>query len=99
MLYVPNLQEAVKNALMNCQKTADAEALANSALTPLPLQPMHGLAALSCTMHAENACREHTQLVPAMLKLPGSTGTKARTAPQECPCHACHPSSPAAAAC
>ena len=56
MLYVPSLQEAVKNALMNCQKTADAEALANSALTPLPVQAMYGLVALSCTTHAENAC-------------------------------------------
>ncbi len=57
--------------------------------------------------HAENTCKKHmqrthaenTHLVPAMLNLPGSTGTKARTAPQECLCHACHPSSPAAAAC
>ena len=59
-----SLQEAVKNALMNCLKTADAETLANSALTPLPVQAMYDLAALSCTMHAENACKEHSWCLP-----------------------------------
>jgi len=52
-LYVLMLQEAVKNALMHCQQSADA--------APLPVQAMYGLAALCRTAHAENTCREHMQ--------------------------------------
>ncbi len=51
----------------------------------------------TCNTHAIHM--QYTHVVPAMLNLPGNTGTKARTAPQECPCRACRRSSPAAAAC
>ena len=111
VLYVLTLKAAVKHALMHCQQSADAAPLpieamyGLAALCLLRTQVDHTCREHMQRTHTENKCNtraihmQYTHVVPAMLNLPGNTGTKARTAPQECPCRACRRSSPAAAAC